>query len=69
MDLRLSRDFNWSKVKKEKGFVTTIAVDAFNLLNRVNYVTLVGNESSNFFEQPVSALPARRLQLTVRCKF
>jgi len=67
LDLRLSRDFHTSK--KEKGPVLTLNVDSFNLLNRVNYVTYVGNLSSPFFGQPVSAYPARRMQAGLRFRF
>lgn len=69
LDLRWSRDFNLSRVKKEKGVVTTVAFDAFNVLNHVNYVAYVGDLSSPFFGKAVSALPTRRLQLTLRFKF
>ena len=68
LDSRLSRDFFLSR-KKEKGNVLTVAFDAFNLLNHVNYVAFVGNLQSPFFGQAVSAYPARRLQITTRFKF
>jgi Carboxypeptidase regulatory-like domain len=69
LDLRLSRDFYFSKSKREKGKVTTLGFEAFNVLNHVNYVSYVGNLQSPFFGQAVSALPTRRLQLTARFKF
>jgi hypothetical protein len=69
VDLRLGRDFYFSHAKKEKGAVATFALDAFNTLNRVNYAGYVGNLSSPFFGRPISALPTRRLQVTVRFKF
>jgi hypothetical protein len=69
LDLRLSRDFYFSKTKREKGKVTTLGFEAFNVLNHVNYVSYVGNLQSPFFGQAVLALPTRRLQLTVRFKF
>ena len=69
LDVRWSRDFRWSKVKKDKGGVITIAFDGFNVLNHVDYVGLVGNLSSPFFGKAVAALPTRRLQLTLRIKF
>ena len=69
LDLRLSRDFFLNKAKKEKGMVTTLALDAFNALNHPNYVSYVGNLSSPFFGRPVTALPSRRMQITVRFKF
>jgi carboxypeptidase family protein len=68
LDSRLSRDFFLSR-RKEKGNVLTVAFDAFNLLNHVNYVAFVGNLQSPFFGQAVSAYPARRLQITTRFKF
>lgn len=44
-------------------------MESFNLLNRVNYVTYVGNLSSPFFGKPVSAFPARRMQAGFRFRF
>jgi hypothetical protein len=71
VDLRLSRDFYWSKDKKnkEKGLVTTFGIEGFNVFNRVNYVAYVGNQQSRFFGQAVSAFPARRMQLVARLRF
>ena len=68
LDIRWSHDFFLSK-KKDKGPLATVAVDAFNLPNRVNLSQYIGNESSPFFGKAVAALPARRLQFTVRFKF
>ena len=68
LDLRVSRDFFLTR-KKEKGMVATISADAFNVFNHVNYVAYVGDQSSPFFGQAVSAFPARRMQLTGRFKF
>ena len=68
LDVRASRDF-FLGTKKEKGPVLTPAVDAFNVLNRVNFAGFVGNLSSPFFGKPVAANPSRRLQLSVRLRF
>ena len=68
-DLRLSRDFYLNKTKREKGKVTTVGFEAFNVLNHVNCAHYVGYLQSHFFGQAVSALPTRRLQLTARFKF
>ena len=38
-------------------------VQAFNLLNHVNYGSFVGNLRSPFFGEPTSAGPARRLEV------
>jgi len=69
LDLRWSRDFFLAPSKKDKGPTATVAMDAFNVLNRVNYAGFVGNLSSPFFGQAVSARPARRLQLSLRLRF
>jgi hypothetical protein len=69
LDLRLSRDFYFSKAKREKGKVTTFGFEAFNVLNHVNFVSYVGNLQSTSFGHAVLALPTRRLQLTARFKF
>jgi hypothetical protein len=68
LDGRASRDF-FLGANKEKGAVLTPAVDAFNVLNRVNFTGYVGNLSSPFFGKPVAANPSRRLQLSVRLRF
>jgi hypothetical protein len=70
LDLRWSRDFSLVKgKKKDEGVKATFAVDAFNILNRVNYSGYVGNLSSPFFGRAVAAQPPRRLQLSFRVKF
>jgi hypothetical protein len=69
LDLRWSRDFFLVRSKKDKGPTVTFALDGFNVLNRVNYVSFVGNLSSPFFGRAVAARPPRRLQLSVRFKF
>ncbi len=68
LDLRWSHDFLFQKAKKE-GPRVTFAVDAFNVTNKVNYVTYVGNLSSLFFGGAVAAKPARRVQMSARFTF
>jgi hypothetical protein len=68
LDLRVSRDFFLSK-KGDKGKVATVALDAFNVLNNVNFSSYVGDLSSPLFGRAVASSPARRMQLTVRFKF
>ena len=68
LDFRWSHDFFLS-AKAEKGSVLTLAADAFNAVNHVNYAQFIGNESSPFFGHAVSALPPRRLQFTLRFRF
>ncbi len=68
LDLRWSHDFALTK-SRERSTAFTFAVDAFNALNHTNYSSYVGNVQSQFFQQPTSALAARRIQFTVRFKF
>jgi hypothetical protein len=68
--LRWSRDFQLVKSKKKEGGLKgTLAIDAFNVLNRLNYSYFVGNLSSPFFGQAISAQPPRRMQFSFRLKF
>ncbi|HJQ25275.1 MAG TPA: carboxypeptidase regulatory-like domain-containing protein [Blastocatellia bacterium] len=69
LDLRWSHDFLLNKTKKDKSPAVTVGVDAFNVLNRVNEVSFVGNLSSPFFGRAIAAQPPRRLQLSFRFKF
>jgi hypothetical protein len=69
LDLRLSRDFFLAPARKDKGPTATVGIDAFDILNSVNYVSFVGNQSSPFFGEPVAALPTRRLQVSFRFRF
>lgn len=70
LDLRWSRDFTVRRSKKKDGDLkATLALDAFNVLNEVNYSSFIGNLSSPFFGQAIAAQPPRRLQLSFRLKF
>jgi hypothetical protein len=66
LDVRLSRKF---KFGTDRSFSMTISADAFNILNQVNFTRIVGNESSPFFQSPVAAAAARRMQLSLRLSF
>jgi len=68
LDLRWSHDFHFLKTNDRNPSIT-FSTDAFNVLNRTNYSTYVGNVESQFFEKPTSALPARRIQFTARIRF
>src|SRR5262249_25497538 len=46
VDLRWSHSFLLDKSKKDRSPAITVGVDAFNVINRVNYVSFVGNLSS-----------------------
>jgi hypothetical protein len=69
LDLRLSKDFVLDASKKEKSPKITAGLDAFNVINRVNYSGYIGNQSSPFFGRAVASQPARRLQLSMRFAF
>jgi outer membrane receptor protein involved in Fe transport len=64
LDLKWSHEFPLKKADDE-GPKLTIGLDAFNVLNRVNYSGYVGNLSSPFFGRAIAAQPPRRLQLSV----
>ena len=67
LDLRLSHEVSMSKQKGGPAF--TLALDAFNVTNRVNTGTFVGTVTSPLFGQAISARPPRQLQLTARFEF
>ncbi len=67
LDLRWFHDFAFTR--KQDGPSARFSLDAFNVTNRVNYASFVGNLSSPFFGEPVSARPPRRLQASFRFSF
>ena len=67
LDVRWSHDFRPRRTIELP--ILNFAVDAFNLPNHTNLTKYVGNVQSAFFEQATAALPARRLQFTLRVKF
>lgn len=69
VDLRLSKEFKLTHSDEDEAPTIAVNLDAFNVLNRVNYTGVVGNLSSPFFGQPVSSMPARRTQVQVEFKF
>ena len=68
-DLRWSRDLPLTRNHSDKAPLFSIAADAFNVINRTNFTSYVGNVQSSFFEQPTAAAPARKLQFSARIKF
>ena len=69
LNLRWSKSFPLQRGKNGKAPRLTTSVDAFNMLNRVNRGKLVGNLSSSFFGESVSASSARRIQTSLRFRF
>ena len=66
-DVRASRDLKFGAGKNARA--VTLGLDAFNVLNRVNYGGYVGTIGSPLFGQPVVAQPGRQLQFSARMKF
>lgn len=69
VDLRWYREIRLLPARKDKSPSATLAMDAFNILNRVNYQNFAGSLTSPFFGQAVATQPSRRLQLGVRFQF
>jgi outer membrane receptor protein involved in Fe transport len=69
VDLRWSHDFSIGSKKGDEAPGWSVRVDAFNILNSVNYTTYVGTLSSPFFGQAIAAMPPRRLQLSLGFHF
>jgi hypothetical protein len=67
LDLRASRDVKFGTGKEAR--TMTLGLDAFNMLNRVNYGSYVGTLGSPLFGLPVSARSPRQLQFSARVKF
>lgn len=68
VDLRASREFTLGGTGARRHSLT-LGVDAFNALNHVNYSYYVGNLSSPFFGEAVSAQPPRRVQFSLRVRY
>ena len=70
LDLRWSRDLPYAasgKTRPKRSL--NFGIDAFNVTNRVNDNTPVGNLSSPFFGQSISAASARRIQFSLRLRY
>jgi hypothetical protein len=72
LDLRLTKLFNTARPLRypaaDPGELA-FSVDAFNVLNRMNYREVVGVQSSPFFGRPVSAEQPRTIQFTTAYSF
>ncbi len=67
LDLRVSHELRLGTRKGAPAL--TLALDGFNVLNRVNYSSFVGTISSPFFGQPITARPPRQFQFSARFEF
>ena len=69
VNLRWSREFHVGSRTGDDAAAWSIGVDAFNVLNHVNYSSYVGTLTSPFFGRAISAQPPRRIQLTAGIHF
>jgi hypothetical protein len=67
LDMRWSHEF--ATRDGDDAPAWSIGVDAFNVINRVNYSGFVGTLTSPFFGRPIAAQPPRRIQLSVGFHF
>jgi hypothetical protein len=71
LDMRLVKKFILKKAtdKTETTHEIELVFDAFDLLNKTNYINYVGTLSSPLFGLPVTAYNSRELQLGIRFSF
>jgi len=69
LDLRWSHEFPIRSGKGEDAAAWSVGVDAFNVINRVNYSGFIGTLSSPFFGKAIAARPPRRIQLSAGLHF
>jgi len=67
VDVHLARSFHFEKNKHRPR--TDIGIDAFNVLNSVNYKNYIGTLTSPFFGRANAANPPRAVQLSLRLDF
>jgi hypothetical protein len=72
LDLRWSRELSLragAAGGKPSSPSVTVGVDAFNVLNRLNYSRYIGTLTSPFFGRAIAAQSARQIQFSLRLKF
>ena len=69
LDLRWSHEFHFGPPDREERPGVELGIAAFNVTNRANLNNPVGNLSSPFFGESISAQPARRIQLSASLTF
>jgi hypothetical protein len=68
VDLRASRELALPSAAGRR-HTLTLGVDAFNVLNHVNYASYVGNLSSSFVGRAIAAQAPRRVQFSMRMRY
>jgi hypothetical protein len=71
LNLRASKEVRVTgrKPGDSGGLTAELNLDAFNVLNHVNFTNIVGNQSSPFFGRPIAAQSARRMQASIQFHF
>jgi outer membrane receptor protein involved in Fe transport len=69
VDLMYDHDFRLTKAKGDNAKILSAGVSAFNVLNRTNYTSYIGTQSSSRFGQPTAALAGRQLQFSLGYRF
>jgi hypothetical protein len=67
VDVHLARSFHFEQNKHRPR--VDIGIDAFNVLNSVNFKNYIGTETSPFFGRANAANPPREVQLSLRLDF
>jgi hypothetical protein len=69
LDVRWSRQVQFGASGRDERPSIEVGIAAFNVTNRVNFNSPVGNLSSPFFGRSISAQPPRRVQLSASVTF
>ena len=72
LDLRVAKLFHVPRLvhyPDHRSQNLEISIEAFNVLNRTNFINFIGVRTSSFFGRANSALPARTIQLSMRYSF
>ena len=69
LDVLYNHEFRLTKAPADNAKVLSAGISAFNVLNRTNYTSYIGIQSSSLFGQPTSALPGRQLQFALGYRF
>jgi hypothetical protein len=67
VDMHLSRPFHFQKNKHRPR--VELGIDAFNVMNSVNYKNYIGTQTSPFFGRANAANPPREVQLSLQLYF
>ncbi len=69
LDLLWNHDFKLTKATGENAKIVSAGLGAFDVLNRTNYTSYIGNLTSPLFGHPTASNYGRRLQFTLSYQF